>query len=246
MKFGLLLICTVNACGTGNAFAPLDMGRQPSLVFFAEANGDSYLDDMSTINSGTGKEEENHETESTKSPYLDDMARFEQELEEEEASVGGAPGEEDAMTTLLRIGASTGRGEFASSRQKEMAEDMILQLEAANPTQKTADSPLMLGRWELLYSSTQLFRSSPFFMAGRAVCETPEEAKQYDWFCDMHRAALAISNIGQVRQIVSPTRLVSEFEVKVGSVPFLSDFTPFQYSGGLPVSHYLRLGGPAC
>lgn len=73
-------------------------------------------------------------------------------------------------------------------------------------------------------------------MAGRAVCETETQAKQYDWFCDMHREALAISRIGKVRQIVSDTRLVSEFEVKVGAVPFLSDFTPFTYAGGWPVT----------
>jgi hypothetical protein len=73
-------------------------------------------------------------------------------------------------------------------------------------------------------------------MAGRAVCSTPEQAQQYDWFCDMHRKALAISSIGQVRQIVTPTRLVSEFEVQVGAIPFLSDFTPFAYSGGWPIT----------
>ena len=50
----------------------------------------------------------------------------------------------------------------------------------------------------------------------------------------MHRKALAISQIGVVRQIVSNKKLVSEFEVQVGAVPFLSDFTPFTYSGGLP------------
>jgi hypothetical protein len=73
-------------------------------------------------------------------------------------------------------------------------------------------------------------------MAGRAVCTTDDQAKQYDWFCDMHRKALAMSNIGQVRQIVSSNRIVSEFEVQAGAVPFLNDLTPFSYSGGLPVS----------
>ncbi len=54
----------------------------------------------------------------------------------------------------------------------------------------------------------------------------------------MHRAALAISNIGVVRQVInSEGRIVNEFEVKVGSVPFLSDFVPFlRYSGGLPIT----------
>jgi len=53
----------------------------------------------------------------------------------------------------------------------------------------------------------------------------------------MHRAALAISNIGVVRQVItSEGKIINEFNVKVGAIPFLSDFTPFKYSGGLPLT----------
>lgn len=150
---------------------------------------------------------------------------------------------DDPLSGLLRIASSTGRGEFATEAQKQDASSLIAQLESQNPTPNPTESNLINGKWELLYSSTQLFRSSPFFMAGRAVCQTEDEAKQYDWFCDMHRAALAISNIGAVRQIISPTgRMVSEFEVKVGAIPFLSDLTPFRYSGGMPVSRLHSYG----
>ncbi|KAL3910256.1 MAG: hypothetical protein SGARI_002214 [Bacillariaceae sp.] len=143
---------------------------------------------------------------------------------------------EQALESLLTIAARTGRGERATADEKLQAESFIKVLEANNPTPEPTKSPMINGRWELLYSSTQLFRSSPFFMAGRAVCTTEDQAQQYDWFCDMHRGALAISNIGAVRQIVSPTLLVSEFEVKVGAIPFFNftPLTPFPYSGGLP------------
>jgi hypothetical protein len=137
-------------------------------------------------------------------------------------------------TQLLSIASRTGRGEFASKFDKATAMNIIRQLESENPTLSPADSSLMLGTWELVYSSTQLFRSSPFFMAGRAVCQDGRQAEQYDWFCDMHRAALAVSNIGAVRQVVNETSLVSEFEVKVGAVPFIGAKWPFSYSGGLP------------
>ncbi len=52
----------------------------------------------------------------------------------------------------------------------------------------------------------------------------------------MHRAALAISTIGGVRQVITKDgRLVNEFEVRAGAIPFLSDFLPsLRYSGGLP------------
>lgn len=142
---------------------------------------------------------------------------------------------EQLILYLQSLGAITNRGQFASKAQHASAKNTIEQLETMSPHAKAAWSPLMQGRWELVYSSTQLFRSSPFFMAGRAVCSTKQQAAQYNWFCDMHRKALAISEIKAVRQIVSQDRLVSEFEVQAGTIPFLSDFTPFRYSGGLPV-----------
>jgi len=137
---------------------------------------------------------------------------------------------------LLQSVASTDRGQLASLSQKEDIADIVSELVELNPIDETTTSSHAKGTWELVYSNTQLFRSSPFFMAGRAVCKDGDEAEQYDWFCDMHRAALAISTIGKVRQVVSEEKLVSEFEVKVGSIPFLSDFTPFAYSGGWPVT----------
>jgi len=136
------------------------------------------------------------------------------------------------LTTI----APTDRGQLATSSQKEIASGLINELSSLNPIDETTTSPFSRGTWELIYSDTQLFRSSPFFMAGRAVCKDGDEAERYDWFCDMHRSALAISTIGKVRQIISSERLVSEFEVKVGSIPFLNDFTPFAYSGGLPAT----------
>lgn len=141
------------------------------------------------------------------------------------------------LQKFLILASATDRGQFASTAEREEMERIIYSMETSSSEEKTtsADKAAMMeGTWELLYSSTQLFRSSPFFMAGRAVCQTEEEAQRYDWFCDMHRAALAISEIGKVRQIISSDRMVSEFEVNVGSVPFLSDFTPFKYSGGMP------------
>ena len=146
------------------------------------------------------------------------------------------------QNSILRVAASTDRGQYASSSQKDQVSDMISSLEA-NYTPKEDSSTTTIipsslsGTWELLYSNTQLFRSSPFFLAGRSTCKTPEQAAQYNWFCEMHRAALAISTIGVVSQIItSEGKIVNEFNVKVGAIPFLSDFTPFRYSGGLPLT----------
>lgn len=150
-------------------------------------------------------------------------------------------GEEEMTENLLflqSLAAITSRGEYATKAQKNAIKTVVDKLEASNPNpEPTITTDLMEGTWELVLAENgHLFRSSPFFMAGRAVCTTPEQAKQFDWFCSMHRKALAISNIASVRQIISRDRMVSEFEVKAGAVPFLSDFTPFKYSGGLPLT----------
>ena len=143
------------------------------------------------------------------------------------------------QNNILRIAASTDRGQYAKSSQKDKVSNLVSELEAnfARPTTIIESSlSSSTGTWELLYSNTQLFRSSPFFLAGRSTCKTPEQAAQYNWFCEMHRAALAISTIGVVRQVITTGgKITNEFEVKVGAIPFLSDFLPFaKYSGGLP------------
>ena len=133
---------------------------------------------------------------------------------------------------LLRLAAGCGRGESATEAQKVEARSLASRLEALNPTEQPAYA--CEGTWTLAFSDTQLFRSSPFFMAGRAVCADGAEAARYDWFCEQHRAALSIATIGAVRQIVSDDKIVSEFETAAGAVPFLTDFLPLAYSGGLP------------
>lgn len=143
-------------------------------------------------------------------------------------------GKGDNISFIQSLGAITGRGEFATPTQKQAAAKAITALEAVNPTKRPMTSDNIYGRWELMYCSTQLFRSSPFFMAGRAVCKTKYERDRFNWFCDMHRQALAISNIQAVRQIITKSgRIVSEFEVAAGAIPFVG--AKKGYSGGLPL-----------
>jgi len=212
-------------------------GRSDYLEDSSLKETESYLEDMA--NGSKRVDDGNDVRKSRSNEYLKELAVDNMSTEDSaSADVSFDDSEsvdsEETLSALLRIAASTGRGEFANNDQKEMAADLISILEKNNPTPEPTNNPMINGRWELVYSSSQLFRSSPFFMAGRAVCSTKDQADQYDWFCDMHRQALAISNIGTVRQVISSTLMISEFEVKVGAVPFLNDFTPFSYGGGLP------------
>jgi PAP_fibrillin len=148
------------------------------------------------------------------------------------------------LSFLQTLGAITGRGEMivnsrslSRRKQYDAALKVVADLEAMNPITEPTYSDVIYGTWELVLSTTQLFRSSPFFIAGRAVCTNEVDAQRYNWFCDMHRAALSISSIQSIRQIITESnRMISEFETSVGAIPFLSDFTPLRYSGGLPIS----------
>ena len=141
---------------------------------------------------------------------------------------------------LLKLAAATSRGEWANDGEKSQARFLVESIEAAGLVSQPAASRDCQGTWELVFSDTQLFRSSPFFMVGRAVCSTQDEARRYDAFCELHRAALAISSIRKVRQIIRldrPSMITSEFEVRSGAVPFISDiFRGASYSGGVPVA----------
>ena len=81
-------------------------------------------------------------------------------------------------TKLLAMAAATARGEAASAFEKDEVRDLVFALESAMDPAAASYERDMLGTWELVFSDTQLFRSSPFFMAGRAVCKDGQEADQ--------------------------------------------------------------------
>ena len=121
---------------------------------------------------------------------------------------------EGIKKALLLAVSNTARGQQLDKKPNDAVNAVAKRLEAQGaPT----DSQLLNGRWNLAFCSTYLFRSSPFWMAGRATCQDGEEAKRYDWFCDQHRKATMVSEIGAVRQIVTDDRLVSEFETSVAA-----------------------------
>jgi PAP_fibrillin len=157
-----------------------------------------------------------------------------------DAATTSAAATSNNLLFVTTVGASTNRGEFATTAQKMAVQKVVSELEAsANLVPKdrtTVIDTVVTGTWELVYTDTQLFRGSPFFLAGRATCRTESDVEKYNWFCEMHRQALAISQVLAVRQIITNDTMTNEFEVSVAAIPFLHDLTPFSYSGGLPVT----------
>ena len=202
----------------------------------------ALLEAQFAISGAVTVEDHIEEQEQSSTPSIDATA-FQNFLDEQEQP--STPIDATAIqNSILRVAASTDRGQYANAAQKESVASLVETLETNKPKQtdtfsSSATLPSYLaGTWELTYSTNQLFRSSPFFLAGRSTCKTQAEVDQYNWFCEMHRAALAISTIGVVRQVISRDgKLTNEFEVKVGAVPFVSDLLPFvKYSGGLPLT----------
>jgi len=70
---------------------------------------------------------------------------------------------EATKMALLSIAAASARGEGATSSQKDEARAIIDKLCAMNAVAEPAYSDMMDGDWELVYTDTFPFRSSPFF-----------------------------------------------------------------------------------
>lgn len=128
---------------------------------------------------------------------------------------------QDLKSRLLHISALTNRGEFIQEKQQAVALSLIEAIERRNIIPSPASSKEVQGSWNLVYSNTYLFRSSPFFMAARAVCKDGIEAERFNFFCKLHREALGFTSIGNVKQIVSDDGLRSEFETRVAALPGL-------------------------
>jgi len=119
---------------------------------------------------------------------------------------------------LLLLGSITNRGEYASREERDIVVDLVTQLEALNPTADPASN--CNGEWDLCISSTQFFRSSPFFQAIRIAAGDNNKAFAENFF-DIHDRATSAGRIGRVRQIITNDKMVSEVDLEVGLVPGL-------------------------
>ncbi|CAN0333552.1 unnamed protein product, partial [Phaeothamnion confervicola] len=63
---------------------------------------------------------------------------------------------------LLQLAAATERGTLATPEQKEDVEALVTRLQELTPSGAFSNAD-MDGKWLLVYSSVQTYRSSPFF-----------------------------------------------------------------------------------
>mmetsp|Transcript_23861 Transcript_23861/g.66131 ORF Transcript_23861/g.66131 Transcript_23861/m.66131 type:complete len:305 (+) Transcript_23861:148-1062(+) len=135
---------------------------------------------------------------------------------------------------LLLLASVTDRGAYCSKEEKDIVIDLVAQLEALNPTKDPASN--CEGEWDLGYSSTQLFRSSPFFQAIRVAVGEDNKEMAENGFA-LHAQATSGSRVGRVRQIITGERLVSEVDLEVGMAPGI----PFSIQGTVVSSASLNV-----
>eukprot|EP00929_Paragymnodinium_shiwhaense_P056871 TRINITY_DN28472_c0_g1_i1.p1 TRINITY_DN28472_c0_g1~~TRINITY_DN28472_c0_g1_i1.p1 ORF type:complete len:348 (-),score=80.15 TRINITY_DN28472_c0_g1_i1:42-1085(-) len=80
-----------------------------------------------------------------------------------------------ASAKLLRLAAATDRGQVGSAADREECLRLVRDLESLNPTMAPARSPLLEGKWQLVFSSEDPTRCSPFFWAMRQYLEGIED-----------------------------------------------------------------------
>ena len=122
-------------------------------------------------------------------------------------------------------------------KRRDIVIDLVTQLEALNPTKDPASN--CEGEWDLALSSTQFFRSSPFFLSIRSALGDENKAIADNGF-DIHDRATSSSRIGRVRQIISSDLLVSEVDLDVGLLPGI----PLSMSGTVVSTASLKVVPP--
>ena len=130
------------------------------------------------------------------------------------------------------LAAVTSRGQAADFSTAVDVEDVVLQLEATASDEVVdlaARQQALSGSWRLVYSSVELFRSSPFFWAFQSATGSEDLAKAIFTFTAGLPVAGSRGPFGEVRQSLDlqAGRLVSEvdmrlFESLLGLLPGLS------------------------
>jgi hypothetical protein len=124
---------------------------------------------------------------------------------------------DDLKRELLLLSSVTNRGEYATLEDQNMLVDIVSQLEALNPTPNPSSNSE--GEWDLCLSSTQLFRSSPFFQSIRVAMG--ENKLMAENAFDLHDRSTTFGRMGRVRQTITSDKLISEVALDVGIFPGL-------------------------
>ena len=151
----------------------------------------------------------------------------------------------DLKAALVRLGASSGRGQFFSTAECAKACEYVAQLEAVGLPALPSD---LTGTWDLVLTDVEPFRASPFWWALGSALDAfkPGAAKR---IFPAHRLATSVGEVGRVRQtidlvsvdpsVAATGLLTSEVGVKAGVLPGL----PLAFTGDVVTTAEVQLLG---
>ena len=133
-----------------------------------------------------------------------------------------APKVDPAAVSLIEILEEeidgTDRGLFGFSSRKGKITSLIRDLEGLNPVSNPAESALNMGTWELIYSDTNFFLTSPFFLARQDACSAARGGKAFARYMTSLQSSSSLGSIGTVRQIITESELISEINTISDSI----------------------------
>ncbi|CAM9235419.1 unnamed protein product [Chrysoparadoxa australica] len=123
---------------------------------------------------------------------------------------------------LLMLSAMSDRGQLCSPQQKEDVEDLVARLQEVTPMGALPKNRDMTGSWTLVYSSSQAFRSSPFFASLQALLGNDNISTRLFSLT----SSLPAARVGQCQQIIDEegTRMVSRVEILVFPYKYLKGY----------------------
>jgi hypothetical protein len=151
----------------------------------------------------------------------------------------------DLKAALVRLGASSGRGQFFSTAECAKACEYVAQLESVGLPALPSD---LTGTWDLVLTDVEPFRASPFWWALGSALDAfkPGAAKR---IFPAHRLATSVGEVGRVRQTIDLVSvdpsvaatgwLTSEVGIKAGVLPGL----PLAFSGDVVTTAEVQLLG---
>ena len=147
----------------------------------------------------------------------------------------------DLKAFIYKISAVTDRGQRLNAIVAPTYQEKLIEMEnlvdEISPLSENITESSIEGEWELIYSSVELFRSSPFFMAIEKALNNKEKS---DLFFKLHLlqvGSFGLSTVGRVGQHLDfkEGKIISTFDTTIfglTTIPILGWFKLFPTFGG--------------
>ena len=155
-------------------------------------------------------------------------------------------------TLIYQVAAATDRGQRMNAMIAPMYQDKLTEMEkiveTLIPLSDEVTQKSMKGEWELIYSSVELFRSSPFFLAIEKALNDKAKSNLFFKLHLLQVGSFGLSTVGRVGQYLNfnEGEMISTFDTTIfglTTIPILGWFKLLPTFGGrvITLARNLRL-----